>query len=92
MPGLTTTNRFLYCCRDYFNTLEVVCERGPKENYGLLNWTVAEETDDVVYYQSYTHEVSLFLTYEEEKIFSLRNTKQHSTIVNVGDLLISTTF
>ena len=43
--------------RDYFNTLEVVCERGPKENYGLLNWTVAEDTADIVYYQSYTHEV-----------------------------------
>ena len=49
--------RSICCCRDYFNTLEVVCERGPKENYGLLNWTVAEDTDDVVYYQSYTHEV-----------------------------------
>ena len=70
-----TTNRFLYCCRDYFNTLEVVCERGPKENYGLLNWTVAEETDDVVYYQSYTHEVSYIytkiLTVLTEKLFLL---------------------
>ena len=42
--------------REYFNSLEVVCERGSKDNYGLLNWTVAEETDDIVYYQSYTHE------------------------------------
>ena len=43
--------------REYFESLEVVCERGSKDNYGLLNWTVAEETDDIVYYQSYTHEV-----------------------------------
>ena len=72
-----TTNRFLYCCRDYFSTLEVVCERGPKENYGLLNWTVAEETDDVVYYQSYTHEVSityvLFSALEQKILFSVIN-------------------
>ena len=34
-----------------------MCERGSKDNYGLLNWTVAENTDDIVYYQSYTHEV-----------------------------------
>ena len=44
-------------CREYFESLEVVCERGSKDNYGLLNWTVAEETDEIVYYQSYTHEV-----------------------------------
>jgi len=42
--------------KEYFTSLEVVCERGSKDNYGLLNWTVAEETDDIVYYQSYTHE------------------------------------
>jgi len=42
--------------KEYFESLEVVCERGSKDNYGLLNWTVAEETDDIVYYQSYTHE------------------------------------
>ena len=43
--------------RDYFATLEVVCEKGSRDNYGLLNWTVAQDTDDIVYYQSYTHEV-----------------------------------
>ena len=50
------------CSREYFESLEVVCERGSKDNYGLLNWTVAEETDDIVYYQSYTHEVRERLT------------------------------
>ena len=45
--------------RDYTATLEVVCEEaGSKDNYGLLNWTVAEDTDNIVYYQSYTHEVN----------------------------------
>ena len=43
--------------RDYQATLEVVCEKGSRDNYGLLNWTVAQETDDLVYYHSYTHEV-----------------------------------
>merc|ERR1719471_630166 len=43
--------------KDYTATLEVVCEEaGSKDNYGLLNWTVAEDTDNIVYYQSYTHE------------------------------------
>ena len=36
----------------------MVCEKGSRDKYGLLNWTVAEDTDDIVYYQSYTHEVS----------------------------------
>ena len=45
-------------CRDYKETLEVVCEKGSRDKYGLLNWTVAQDTDDIVYYQSYTHEVS----------------------------------
>ena len=35
----------------------MVCERGSRDNYGLLNWTVAEATPDLVYYQSYTYEV-----------------------------------
>ena len=34
-----------------------MCEKGSRDNYGLLNWTVAQDTDDIVYYQSYTHEV-----------------------------------
>ena len=45
-------------CRDYKETLEVVCEKGSRDKYGLLNWTVAQDTDDIVYYQSYTHEVN----------------------------------
>ena len=49
-------DKFLF--RDYQATLEVVCEKGSRDNYGLLNWTVAQETDDLVYYHSYTHEVS----------------------------------
>ena len=48
---------FVYLFRDYQATLEVVCEKGSRDNYGLLNWTVAQETDDLVYYHSYTHEV-----------------------------------
>jgi len=40
----------------YRASLEVVCERGSRDNYGLLNWTVAEATPDLVYYQSYTYE------------------------------------
>ena len=51
-------------CRDYKETLEVVCEKGSRDKYGLLNWTVAQDTDDIVYYQSYTHEVT---TLELEK-------------------------
>ena len=47
----------VYIYRDYQATLEVVCEKGSRDKYGLLNWTVAEETDDIVYYHSYTHEV-----------------------------------
>ena len=35
----------------------MVCERGSKDTYGLLNWTVAENTPPLVYYQSYTYEV-----------------------------------
>jgi len=40
----------------YRHSLEVVCERGSRDNYGLLNWTVAQNTPDLVYYQSYTYE------------------------------------
>ena len=47
----------VFLSRDYQATLEVVCEKGSRDNYGLLNWTVAQETDDLVYYHSYTHEV-----------------------------------
>ena len=36
----------------------MVCEKGSRDKYGLLNWTVAQDTDDIVYYQSYTHEVT----------------------------------
>jgi len=42
--------------KSYRNTLEVVCERGHRQIYGLLNWTVVEDTPPVVYYQSYTYE------------------------------------
>jgi hypothetical protein len=44
-------------CSEYYNSLEVVCEGGYMHQYGLLNWTVASDTPDLVYYQSYTHEV-----------------------------------
>lgn len=42
--------------RSYRDSLEVLCEEGSRENYGLLNWTVAQGTPDLVYYQSYTYE------------------------------------
>lgn len=32
----------------FFDSLKLSCENG---NAGLLNWTVAEETPDLVYYQ-----------------------------------------
>ena len=59
--GLTFASQLthtIYTCRDYKETLEVVCEKGSRDKYGLLNWTVAQDTDDIVYYQSYTHEVT----------------------------------
>ena len=56
MRVLRDTHVFTFF-RDYQATLEVVCEKGSRDNYGLLNWTVAQETDDLVYYHSYTHEV-----------------------------------
>ncbi|XP_023345279.1 protein Skeletor, isoforms B/C [Eurytemora carolleeae] len=42
--------------KEYQSTLEVICEGGSESQYGLLNWTVTEDTPDLVYYQSYTHE------------------------------------
>ena len=59
MKGYKFLRLGVHSCRDYQATLEVVCEKGSRDNYGLLNWTVAQETDDLVYYHSYTHEVSL---------------------------------
>ncbi|KAL4149249.1 hypothetical protein QTP88_003230 [Uroleucon formosanum] len=35
----------------FLDSLKLSCENG---NVGLLNWTVAEETPDLVYYQSYS--------------------------------------
>ena len=58
MKGYKFLRLGVHSCRDYQATLEVVCEKGSRDNYGLLNWTVAQETDDLVYYHSYTHEVS----------------------------------
>ena len=42
----------------------MVCERGSRDKYGLLNWTVLDDTDDIVYYQSYTHEVGSRTSWE----------------------------
>lgn len=56
MKGYKFLRLGVHSCRDYQATLEVVCEKGSRDNYGLLNWTVAQETDDLVYYHSYTHE------------------------------------
>ncbi|XP_063369261.1 protein Skeletor, isoforms B/C isoform X2 [Cydia amplana] len=36
----------------YMKTLQLECNEGEP---GVLNWTVAEETPDLVYYQCYTH-------------------------------------
>ncbi|XP_063629705.1 protein Skeletor, isoforms B/C [Cydia splendana] len=36
----------------YMKTLQLECNEGEP---GILNWTVAEETPDLVYYQCYTH-------------------------------------
>merc|ERR550519_2939072 len=45
----------------YKKTLEIVCQKrkghsSAKARYGVLNWTVQDNTEDIVYYQSYTHE------------------------------------
>ena len=58
-PGPSYEINEYFFSRDYQATLEVVCEKGSRDNYGLLNWTVAQETDDLVYYHSYTHEVQV---------------------------------
>ena len=52
---------FIYCSQ-YKKTLEIVCQKrkghsSAKARYGVLNWTVQDNTEDIVYYQSYTHEV-----------------------------------
>ena len=39
--------------REYFNTLELACANGRKDEYGWVNWTVAAHTPSLVYYQSY---------------------------------------
>ena len=39
--------------QEYFNTLELACANGRKDEYGWVNWTVAANTPNLVYYQSY---------------------------------------
>ena len=41
-----------YFFQEYFNTLQLACEKGRKF-YGWVNWTVAENTPNDLYYQSY---------------------------------------
>ena len=42
-----------YLSQDYFATLQKSCEANREYQYGWVNWTVAAETPDVVYYQSF---------------------------------------
>ena len=44
---------FLPFLQDYKQTLQVACERNRVHDYGWVNWTVAESTPDLVYYQSF---------------------------------------
>ena len=39
--------------QEYFETLELACDTGRKDEYGWVNWTVAASTPKLVYYQSY---------------------------------------
>ena len=39
--------------QEYFNTLELACANGRRDEYGWVNWTVAANTPNLVYYQSY---------------------------------------
>ena len=38
---------------DYYETLRLACVPGRAAEYGWVNWTVAHDTPDLVYYQSY---------------------------------------
>merc|ERR1719266_553904 len=38
---------------EYLKTLKLACEENRKFSYGWVNWTVAENTPDLVYYQSF---------------------------------------
>merc|ERR1711935_300904 len=38
--------------QEYSGTLQLACEKG-RQFYGWVNWTVAENTPDLLYYQSY---------------------------------------
>ena len=37
--------------QDYRNSLDLACETGRNAEFGWVNWTVAEDTPDLVYYQ-----------------------------------------
>ena len=39
--------------QDYQATLQLTCEASRAQQYGWVNWTVAADTPDLVYYQSY---------------------------------------
>ena len=39
--------------QDYKKTLDVACEQHRDHTYGWVNWTVSEETPDLVFYQSF---------------------------------------
>ena len=39
--------------QDYRATLQKSCEANRERQYGWVNWTVAAETPDTVYYQSF---------------------------------------
>ena len=39
--------------QEYKSTLQLACEQYRAHDYGWVNWTVAEETADLIYYQSY---------------------------------------
>ena len=43
----------IFFTQAYRDTLQLTCEANGAQQYGWVNWTVAPETQDVVYYQSY---------------------------------------
>ena len=38
---------------DYYNTLQLACEQERRNMFGWVNWTVSQDTPDLVYYQSF---------------------------------------
>ena len=75
-----------FSCRAYRHSLEVVCERGSRDNYGLLNWTVAQNTPDLVYYQSYTYEVGDHYEEQHPNCFCFKVLDEIDKLCTVLDL------